>query len=796
MPKYKPVTVRNLGGFFDNRAMPDEVGLSNFTLLLNSSIRSRGKRCRRGGWKRLFDGVNDDYNNEDLHDQLLGLQFYYDELSEIVTTQEQVGYQYPYFWPGNYNPGGTFIQGYGEQLAYYPNLLNDGYDYGLAGSDGGWVFDGPFVGFPYPPYQQDDYPYLFSDPPEYYKQSTADIFYVTITGASGMDGYSYGDPVAVVTPANTYVYTYCDTYPYVRDGCNEAVTMLNSIGQFDGNRVLVAATRSRIYALNFATGNWKIVADGLGTDEGSQPCDTCSQERFMSATVNNVMLLTNGVNVPLAFNPLDAPTTCDLWRATVIDDMDTLNISSAGVVGSWKGFAFIGDVVQDGVRYRNRILWSDFNDPYTWVPADDVLAGFQDLGNDEVILQIQPLNDFLFIYTDKSIYRLALIATDPAAPTFAFEEIYRGDEALKYKYAFVNTGAAHIYWSENRLLQMTSFDKKPLEPDWFRAVSNTVFEGISNEEVAYDPINEDVCNHFIGGYNPEFKEVWFSWATGSNECPNVSLVFNLTRAEEGADLVDQGFTAFHWYDGRRQTALFEWYEDMQVCTREDTLSDTIKEGMPYQSTSDPFLDPAGPTWNDANDWDADPDPDALCRKMEEYWINVICSDCNTESRFVMAHADDKALKEYADKSYYRQELDGSLYVLNGYDTVIRSGQEDFKTMSEKRVRELAVQFLAEEQTVPNLLYGYIGIAPSPGCDRWKLLRTYDDCETVSEGIPLACPTAKTDEEHEEDQTFANEPTHWPTLLRSRYLAYKLKIDGTGGGVCFSKVSMDIEQVEM
>jgi hypothetical protein len=788
---FRPVTVRNLGGFFDTRAMPDEVGISNYTLLLNSSMRSRGKRCRRGGWKRLFDGVNDNYNNEDLHDQLLGLQFYYTDLSSVITTQETVGYQYPYWIPGTTNPTSFDDTFYGTQPQYWPDLVGQGYTAFDSGIEG-WSFDNEWVGYPYTPCVDGVLPYY---PGTTCQNSYADIYWRELLGGEVYAGYSYGTPVPVVTPARSYVYSYCDTYPYVRDGCNEAITMLNSIGQFDGNRILVAATRTRIYALNFATGNWKIVADGLGTDEGSQPCATCSQERWMSAVVQNVMVLTNGVNVPMTFNPIDGPTTCALWRAEVIADMDTLNVSSAGCVGSWKGFTFLGDVVQDGVRYRNRILWSDFNDPYTWVPADDNIAGFQDLGNDEIILQIQPLNDFCFIYTDRSIYRLALIATDPAAPTFAFEEIYRGDESLKYKYAFVNTGAAHIFWSENRVLQMTSFDKRPVEPDWFRAVSNTVFDGMSTEEISFDGLNEEQCDHFIGGYNPEFKEVWFSWPTGSNTCPNMSLVFNTTRAEEGADLVDQGFTAFHWYDGRKQLSIFEWWEDMQVCTRTQSLDELIKEGLPYQMESDPFDNPVSTTWNAADDWDAESDPNSLCRRMEEFWINVICSDCNTESRYVMAHADDKALKEYADRTYYRQELDGSLYVLNGYDTVIRSGQWDFKDSKEKRIRELWVQFLAEEQTVPNILYGYIGIAPSPGCITWKQIRSYDDCETVSEGISLACPTAKTAEEHEADYTFANNPTHFQTLLRSRYLSWKLKVTGTGGGVCFSQVALEVEQTQ-
>lgn len=793
MARFKPVTIRNLGGFFDTRAMPDEVGISNYTLLLNSSMRSRGKRCRRGGWKKLFDGVNDNYNNEDLHDQLLGLQFYYDELSTVITTQDIVGYTYPYFIP-DYCAGGftewTFL---GEYPEYWPDLIARGYLFYSQGIDG-FAFSDEWVGYPYidclygvEPYWDDTY----------CQGSYANIWDVNVIPCTNYPGFSYGDPIDVVTPARSYVYSYCDTYPYVRDGCNESITMLDDIGQFDGSRVLVAATRTRIYALNFATGNWKIVADGLGTANSTDDCRECAQERWMSAKVNNVMGLVNGVNNVMAFNPASDPTTCNLWRATVIEDLaDTLNVLTAGVIGSWKGFMFLGDVTQDGIRYRGRVLWSDFNDPYTWVPADDNIAGAQDLGNDETILRIEPLNDFCFIYTDRSIYRLAIIATDPTAPTFAFEEIYRGPESLRYKYSLVNTGAAHIFWTENRCVQFTSFDKRPMEPDWMRAVSNTVFEGMANEEIAFGALNEDVCNHFIGGYNPEFKEVWFSWATENNTCPNMSLVFNLTRAEEGADLVDRGFTAFHWYDGRRQIALFEWFEMLEACAREEFLVDFVKEGQPYQTTSDSFDNPVGPVWNDAGDWDADPDPDSLCRYMEMNWVAEVCNDCNTEARFVMAHADDKSLKEYADKSYYREELDGSLYILNGYSTVIRSGQFDFRTSDEKRCRELYVQFLAEEQSLPSTLYGFLGIAPSPDCITWKQLRWYDDCANVNAGIPLACPTEKTAAQHEADQTFANNPTHWPTMLRSRYFSWKLKVSGTGGGVCFSKVMLDVEQVEM
>lgn len=791
--RVKDKRIKGLAGFLDTRSQPDETGLDAFRVVLNASIRGRNKRCRRGGWKKFYSGVNTNYNNEDLHDQLLGLSFYYEGLSKDFTTPSQfTGYVYPYFSPGVDVESRVDVSFVDTICGYAPDWEGV-YDY--PPFDGYGIQEGYFVGYPYI-IDHADYPY--DDPcvgpyPDYWAYSFFRLLYATYVEGEYSAAYEFGDPQAVFTQATAYTYEYCGNYPYYYTTCNEHVTMLDSIGSADGSRTLVAGTKSRLYALNQSLGNWKIIADGLGSDlDIARDCDDCPLERWQSAKLDNVMVLTNNFNPVMAYNPISSPTTCNVWRATAITDLQTLNILTAAVVGSWKGFVFIADVYQDGARRRNRIAWCDYNDPYTWIPADDNLAGFQDLGNDETILRVEGLNDYLFIYTDKSIYRAALIQSGETT-SFVFEEIYRGEEgALQYKYAFANTGDAHYYWANNRLVKFTSFDKRPQEPIILRLCSSSIYDGLTSEDLTFEALNEEACENFVGGFNPQFKEIWFSWPTGSNTCPSMSLVINITPMEEGADFVDAGFNAFHWYDGRRDSTLLEWLEDLEVCTREELLPDLVKTGQPYDTTSAAFTDPVLHIWNATEDTDLPPSDDSLCAALEDNWLRDICEKCDTLSRFVMSSASDKTLKEYADDTYSRETLEGQAYVANGYDTVLESGVSDENIDEEKLITELDLTGTAVEQTVPNTLYAYIGTGPAPDCIDWNQLRIYrDDCDELAEGIEMECLSGYTAEERSEDGIRRDDFWLFPAHHRGRYVGWRIKVNGTGGGSCFSRANLKI-----
>jgi hypothetical protein len=228
---FKDVKVRGLGGVLDTRAEPDEVGLSNFRVLLNASTRARNNKSRRGGWQRLYVGVNDEYNNEDLHDQLLSLSFYYDQLSQVISSPgEFTGqWQYPYFFPGSSIPPFTTVDDVEIVYAYAPDFFGT-YDFPID-DEGYGIKGGFFVGYPYA-FEIDTTPDdgINAGPPDYYALSEFVLSYAQTFPGESEASYFWGTPSPVYSEAQNYLYEYCGTYPYQHTSCKESITYLNSIG--------------------------------------------------------------------------------------------------------------------------------------------------------------------------------------------------------------------------------------------------------------------------------------------------------------------------------------------------------------------------------------------------------------------------------------------------------------------------------------------------------------------------------------------------------------------------------------
>lgn len=76
MPKnrseFGEIAISPLSGQLDLRSPSGRLGIGDFRLLLNASMNEAGKRCRRNGWKKLMSDSGHGFNNQDLHDQLVG----------------------------------------------------------------------------------------------------------------------------------------------------------------------------------------------------------------------------------------------------------------------------------------------------------------------------------------------------------------------------------------------------------------------------------------------------------------------------------------------------------------------------------------------------------------------------------------------------------------------------------------------------------------------------------------------------------------------------------------------------
>jgi hypothetical protein len=770
--KYALVPVRPLTGLFDIRSLPDSTGAGSFVLVKNMSVRAIGKRCRRGGWVKLLDGVNQSYNNESLADQLFSSQLYYEGYSAFLSGGGEFDhYAYSYHHPTGYNPGYDIFT---SDYVNHPGDPYGAFPFGVTANNACFAY------FYY------DFP-----PLTYYRTMCHE-------GESGFvtEGYPYGPYEGIYSPTFGYEYLYCGEVPLVRGGCREAITYLAEFRSPRNFRKLIAGTKSRLYSLNERTGNWRILADGLGgTVDATLDCTGCSQRRFLSAQMDNILVLSNDFDPPLWWYFDDSPqpgdgSNCDLWSARPIPDLEDLNITKVGCLAEFKGFMFLADVEQDGSYYPHRVVWSDYKNPISFIPTTDSLAGFQDIGSGERILRMEVLGDYLYCFSDQAIHRGSLVSS---GEVFNFETIYRGPDACKYKFSLVNTGEQIYYLSEDKILLMTLADASPIEVGWMRATSPVIFAGIDEFETSYGPLNNDACDLVTGGYNSVLKELWWSWPTGDNSCPNVSLVFNLTRQQEAADLVDHGFSAFCIFESDRLPTVADWLEELGVCERNE-LPPTIKEGEPTESDVEATASPTC-IWNETEDPSLPADTDSLCAILGNRTAEDFCKGCTGRKIFVMADTSDRCLKQYEDGIFYREQLVNGLYVFRGYDSVIQSGMEDLRVDGEKSCREVKVSYRAEPQTSPNLLYGYIGFAAEPNCPSWKLMRNVQPNGVIEQGVELRCLSEFSAAEHQANMTRPGMDAAFFTAARGRYFGYRLKVAGLGGGCCISGVGLSVAKSE-
>ena len=90
----------------DTRSAPDMVQVGSWRFRQNVMVPDAGKACRRPGWAR-YRYEKPIYNNEDLHDQLLTLQTYYDDRQLPYSPQSDITI-YP---PGNDANGQAYCSG-------------------------------------------------------------------------------------------------------------------------------------------------------------------------------------------------------------------------------------------------------------------------------------------------------------------------------------------------------------------------------------------------------------------------------------------------------------------------------------------------------------------------------------------------------------------------------------------------------------------------------------------------------------------------------------------------------------
>lgn len=618
-----------------------------------------------------------------------------------------------------------------------------------------------------------------------YLGSTYNLCYTELIAGYTTDPvYGTNIPVYGVIPG--YEYEISRNLYYLPNRCRESLTFLFPFKAVTGVRRLLAGTKSRLYVNNDRAGNWRVLADGLGGNSCHQECD-CSDIRFAAAQLGNYVVLANGFDPVIYWKYDDGPAGDALWSADYVSDLQALGITSARIVAEWKGFIIIGDVVENGTSYPSRFYWSDADDPLSFLPFGESLAGYHDVGRGERLVNIVPMDGRLVIYTDSAIYEADII--DDTSLVFRVEEIYRGPHVPRFPYAIASSGDLHIYASEDSIYVLYGNSRTPLRLEWIHRAGSVIYRGIESSWLtgidfieAFGKVNWSACRQMVAGYDAVRSAFWFSWPTDDSDCPNKTLV--IFPRYQRATIVDHGFTAFAQYQPDLSISVRDYMELFGICDASGLLSEkegeACDEGIPEEGY-DYLINPAE-TADDpihANSVLA-----ALC----DHCTSDYCVPCEGEPLWLMASATDKCIKQFDPDHFVREmvtavgsatfpETATATYADQTYCWFMQMDPFRSNTSGEKLVTRARVEFTAEVQSTQ--LEFSVATGEQPGCMAWSLADPVDiEC---LDGGPA------------DDELRPGEGATYNFHAAGRWIAWRLWIEEVGGPVCFSRLSVAVNE---
>ena len=206
----------------------------------------------------------------------------------------------------------------------------------------------------------------------------------------------------------------------------EDITFLFEASLSNGLTKFLAGTKSRLYALNTKTGNWKLVGEGLATAGA-----------WEAAQLGEFVIFVNENAKPVYYK-VDQPKESERSGGNLVDKVNSLKEidSFAGIglnrvrhIKEWRGLMFYANVHEGNEWVPDRLIWSDFKKPFEITPnVADSLAGYQDLGQGEDIIGMEPLANVLLIYTTRGIWQFE-VTGGTGTDVLTFRKRYSDDDS-------------------------------------------------------------------------------------------------------------------------------------------------------------------------------------------------------------------------------------------------------------------------------------------------------------------------------------------------------------------------------
>lgn len=438
----------------------------------------------------------------------------------------------------------------------------------------------------------------------------------------------------------------------------EPVTGMFEFQSARGIRSLWLTTQSRIAKLNETTGNWRIIASGLGGGAGTD----CSGPRFKAANVGDYVIFTNGHDRPKVHR-LEQPPFDDVLIAD-LPDLETIGLTKAALAWAWKDVVFLADVEMDGERHGNRIVWGDFKNPTSFDPSKpESIAGFKDLNYGERILNGGPTTAGTYlVYTTQAIWEISVVGGDQV---FAWREAYPGKKAdyvgcLKYQNTLVDIGGDHLYMAKDGIYAFNPYRSSPELVLWLHRATPVLF----------DDIDDTACAASFGWFH-DGEAFWSVKRNSDSGCPGVTL--RVETEFKVADTIDHGFTAAVNFRPQPIQTIRDFILDKRICNLEGLTDSLLENGLrpPFENEGlpAPFAPPSVAAEDAPNvfwthqtqtidgvtteDWNKTlADSDSLCALLGDVTLDDLCQGCETVSVLLAASSQDWCLKQFG--GFYRE----------------------------------------------------------------------------------------------------------------------------------------------
>lgn len=589
-------------------------------------------------------------------------------------------------------------------------------------------------------------------------------------------------------------YNNADFHDQLAGYVRENYTFLHSARTLAGFSKLFAATKTRIYALNDATENVEVIADNLG------------QAIESAAHLENIVIFTNNFDPPV-YHSIDQPLI-DGQAVADIPDLQRLKVTKVGLVVEFSNVMFYMNVVRDGVRRTNEVLWSDYKRPISLYPGPGSLANRFPLDPGDDILGALPMGDSLLIYTTHKIWEVKAVGLPQV---FSFTRRYSpgqpGLRCLAYKRTLISNGDSHYYWGQDGIYKYDFYDQQPVRVDWIHRASAFIYADLNTEQ----------CGLHVGGFNLERKEIWWSWARAGETTPSMTFVINTEFPF--SNFVDHGFAAFVTHKHLTHRSLRDWIlKELCICTLEELDQyggGFVKEGgfcVPETEADCPVrpnnfwsgtskFDTDDPTI-ESEDYLAPMDPGSLAGMLGALTDEEICGseftagECSPLANFVMISALDNTLKEEADV-FYREVTTGftgcGTFEKRGYRSLGRSGAQALgRPSDDKLVRRFATELHPEPSSQPAQFILRIGVstqAVDPNSASGRCVIQWEEQEPRL----IECLSEVDVARHNAENTRPSPEMEWGIYQVGRYFFYEFEIlnedvtpKDTGGACSISR----------